>query len=265
MTPSAEFLNPLKPDFKFDSKRAQELLQQGLIDESDSAFLQNLANESAVSPEVVQAVYDYRMLVGNDFRPGQDLFIRMQKLGLKNHPLTGLDISGYNLPSVDLSNASIDGDLNMRKTVVDKDVNQTGMNVRNIYQLKMKAEIVHQQGMKAAYVDQSEMKAEHIDQSGMEADHVDQSGMEARSIDQSGMKVRYVDQHRMDVGYVDQSGMRAEIVDQQRMRAGYVDQHRMDAGHVDQQKMKAEIVRQPGMKAKSVNQEGMDVKKIIKD
>ncbi len=201
MNTSAEFFNPLRPDIGFDSKRIQSLLEQGLIDIPDADFLGNVANEAVINPEVVDAVNLYRTHVGDDLQPGQDLFIRMQKLGLKSHPLTGLDISGYHLPEVDLNFADFgSNDLYMCNTVVNGNVYQGGMVARFVDQSGMKAEYVDQEGMEAEYVDQYKMKvAGNVIQNEMEAEFVDQEGMEAESVDQRGMKARNIYQEGMDV------------------------------------------------------------------
>ena len=245
MNPSSEFFNPLRPDIGFDLNRIQSLLEQDLIRNSDADFLQNVANEAVVNPEVVNAVNLYRMRVGNDLKPGQELFIRMQELGLKNHPLTGLDISSYHLPQVNLIDANFGGILNMSDTVVD----------RNVYQQEMKAEDVYQVDMKARRVDQRAMKAGVVCQQGMKAERVDQAVMKARRVDQKRMEAGDVDQREMKAGVVCQQGMKAERVNQKGMETRDIDQVLMEAKWVDQR----------GMKAGRVDQDGMQVKELIKD
>jgi hypothetical protein len=121
--------------------------QNGEIDDVTARFLNNVLAEASVDQTTCESVirkcrlYMARLLAG--MKPGKDLFIEMQELGLKHHvgvqnngQPVNLDISGYELPAVDLNGAIISGSLRMpyaqlrgnceqRHSVIGGDVNQS--------------------------------------------------------------------------------------------------------------------------------------------
>jgi hypothetical protein len=66
----------------------------------------------------------YRWRLGNRLKPGRELFIKMQELGATMHPLTGIDLAGYDLPELTLGN--VGGSLVMLNTTVKGPVYQEG-------------------------------------------------------------------------------------------------------------------------------------------
>ncbi|MBU0577545.1 hypothetical protein KJ742_07570 [Patescibacteria group bacterium] len=234
---------PFSPDkLQFNSNDVEAAFEAGRIDDSDRKFLENVIFDIDIrdNREVVQDVIEYRWRVGNGQQPGQERFIRMQKLGLKNHPLTGLDISGYTLPEVDLAHYArhnldpdvrydeivIGGDLNMADTTIEDDVKLMGTNIQGdlIQSRAIIGDEIRQWEMAVGGdLDQSGIKVRgdvcqwdtkvggSVDQSGIESDgDLRQSNMEVGGdLDQSGMKVGGdVDQSYMKVGGdVDQLGM----------------------------------------------------------
>jgi len=100
--------------------------EAGKIDNENRNFLLNLLAEYEINPTVLEAVQLYRSRLKRGLKPGQELFIRMQELGLRHHlelkASRGINISGYELPSVDLSGAIIAGDIDMSHSIVRKTV-----------------------------------------------------------------------------------------------------------------------------------------------
>lgn len=100
----------------------QAAFEAGEIDDVNRDYLLNVLAEYEINPEVIKAIQLYRSRLRRGLKPGQDLFIRMQELGLKHHleldKVRGIDISGYELPSIELAGAIINGHLNRDFSVV---------------------------------------------------------------------------------------------------------------------------------------------------
>ena len=112
--PSKKLFKPFefsldKPDF--DHNDIDRQLEEGRINGVDAVFLHNLVKKHAIDYRILFDATVYRKKLSDGLQPGRDLFVKMQKLGCKNHPLTDLDISDYKLPDIDLRYAQIGGDL----------------------------------------------------------------------------------------------------------------------------------------------------------
>jgi hypothetical protein len=118
---------------EFTPEDVGKAFHSGEIDDVTRDFLWNVLTEASVdavtSASVVRdcRLYMARLLGG--MKPGQDLFIRVQELGLKHHIGTmrdgkpvDLDISKYTVPEVQLAGAIIAGSFTMEQTTVVNDV-----------------------------------------------------------------------------------------------------------------------------------------------
>lgn len=206
------FLQFVTPEFTHQD--IDQRLEEGCINNIDAEFLKNILNEYIGNPEILKEVYLYRNRLNNNLKPGQDLFIKMQELGCKNHPLTGLDISGYYLPSVDLNNGTVGENLFMLDTHVRGSIWQKKMNVGGcVNQMGLIGRSIWQSGARIGeYVCQNEVKIRSgVCQSEAEiGGDVDQSEAEiGGNIYQMGVKIGgSINQKKSKIeGYIDQDGM----------------------------------------------------------
>lgn len=218
-------LSPITPHLQFTREDINKAFEEGKIDDIDRYFLVNVLGESVLDSEVVNAVNLYRWRIGNGLKPGQELFIRMNEIGLKHHPLTDLDISGYNLPEVYLDGAIV-RNLDMSCTVVNGMVRQGGI----------KADNIHQEGMKAYYVEQgwAEIKGTVIQNGARINTSLKQKHIKASCIQQFGLVANIVDQSNGKVKSVDQQSLEANIVNQDRIKVGSLDQSNSKIGNLKQ-------------------------------
>jgi len=97
----------------------------GEIDDVNREYLLNILAEHKYNPGIINTILNYRDRIANNMKPGQELFIKMQEIGFKHHinlGKLGLDISGYNLPMVDLSGGIVNGVFRMRHTEVRSNI-----------------------------------------------------------------------------------------------------------------------------------------------
>ena len=109
-------------NINYTDTELQTALDTAQIDMVSYNFLLRLLEHSKADNEVLQEVLRYREAVTQGLQPGLERFIQMQELGLKHHPdldpTKGLDISGYELPKLNLNDAIINSPLTMNGTII---------------------------------------------------------------------------------------------------------------------------------------------------
>jgi len=113
-----EHLDIQDGQINFTMEHVDTAFNAGEIDYVNREHLRRVLVEYKHNPGVIRDILLYRHRIANNMKPGQELFIKMQELGLKHHlklGKRGLDISGYDLPMFDLSGGIISG----RSKIVD--------------------------------------------------------------------------------------------------------------------------------------------------
>ena len=196
--PFLQFETPEFTTFDIDSA-----IKEGRIDENDARFLQNILNEFIGDPNILKEVYLFRNRLNHALQPGRELYLKMQSLRCRNYPLTDLDLTGYELPTIQLRDAQIGGNLLMDHTKIRErvimidakiagnmdqshveiggDLNQRGINIGEHlgqYDMKIGGALI-----------QEDAKILIARQSGEIKRGVDQSNATFGSLNQIGLKI----------------------------------------------------------------------------
>jgi len=176
---------PIQPTFSHISLKRQ--LLDGKISIIDYKFLRNVLGIFAYNRDVLRDVIEFRNLLNQGQQPGESEFVKMQNLGCKNYPLTGLDLSGYSLPDVKLGCGEIGGHLQMRFTNVEGDVEMGLLKVRqsvDMTGMRIKGDVM-QHGMRTGGgVTMQEAEVEgNVQQTGIRSQFsLDMRGLKARNV-----------------------------------------------------------------------------------